>query len=953
MALARIQVRRGTSAQWASSNPILAAGEPGFDTTLKQLRIGDGSTPWSGLPAATPDAATIADLLAVADAVEGAVAPTDAAMASAIANPATATSGALSAAIAAVVNGGVGPLKVFPLSTFLDAGQSLPNDGVANASPLLQEALDAAYAWRLANGASFRAGGIPAQISVPGGAYRINTALTPRSGVGIKGAGGDVTGFYPYGTQCFMLGTLYSSEPVGGWEPTMLDDMLFEDFFVDCINQTKTSYDGAIKAFFMQNLRRARFHRVKAYNSWASMFGVDFLVDCEFTDCYGKGAGRGGPADVIGTGSIFAYGTGRFENESIRFTNCIAEDAAAGGWFLERIDFRDALLQTPGYTLSNCRSVRNAVGLIDAGTGGIKAVGCDFSHNKNVGWYAGSGGVAAVGGRDGLISACTFYDNGDGTTTGTVNGGHGIAFARNYTIGGYSVEGTQFLGNAGAGIALLNDTIPTKGGLKLRGCTFRRNQYGLLLQPIRTRLTGLEVDGCLFDDNTVAGLWFDDSLQAPIVRGNTFMGDDQPVGVRWPSGKPVIAPIVRDNVFVDQADAQVNDGALDPARISGNVETRTPDFAARTLAGAEPVYIIDGSSSVLRNANVVWDAAQPSTTYLVMDAPAANRRLQLRTAAGTPQLDIGRNSGDTAWVALARNSSGANQFAQVDQQAGAAVMCAVRTQNAIDLHVNGVGSATQAVTGWSNTPAVTNVQRQAGIVYAVTFNGAHSESVRAAIMQALASYFAITPVTVGDDGLSGTAVDGVAASDSFTRSGELVGSNPTVGRRAWAGSTGKISTNGTRAVSQGVDQTQIILDVAARGAYDVSCTMRLSTQEASAKAIRLYPKYVDGNNCVYLIISGSTSASVSLRVVAGGTQRVLSSFTTTTIPANTPAADYAVQISIDGLNVSATVNGVTRTATLTETEAAAIVDAAKIAIAGDSTNHQWDNLVVDVNGIYV
>jgi hypothetical protein len=45
----RIQVRRGTDAQWNTSNPTLDAGEFGFNTSTNQLKIGNGSTSWSGL----------------------------------------------------------------------------------------------------------------------------------------------------------------------------------------------------------------------------------------------------------------------------------------------------------------------------------------------------------------------------------------------------------------------------------------------------------------------------------------------------------------------------------------------------------------------------------------------------------------------------------------------------------------------------------------------------------------------------------------------------------------------------------------------------------------------------------------------------------------------------------------------------------------------------------------
>jgi hypothetical protein len=45
----RIQLRRDTTANWESVNPILADGEPGYDIVTNEIRIGDGSTAWTGL----------------------------------------------------------------------------------------------------------------------------------------------------------------------------------------------------------------------------------------------------------------------------------------------------------------------------------------------------------------------------------------------------------------------------------------------------------------------------------------------------------------------------------------------------------------------------------------------------------------------------------------------------------------------------------------------------------------------------------------------------------------------------------------------------------------------------------------------------------------------------------------------------------------------------------------
>ncbi len=44
-----IQVKRGTAAGWTSANPTLNAGEIGFETDTKKIKVGDGSTAWTSL----------------------------------------------------------------------------------------------------------------------------------------------------------------------------------------------------------------------------------------------------------------------------------------------------------------------------------------------------------------------------------------------------------------------------------------------------------------------------------------------------------------------------------------------------------------------------------------------------------------------------------------------------------------------------------------------------------------------------------------------------------------------------------------------------------------------------------------------------------------------------------------------------------------------------------------
>lgn len=45
----KILLRRDTATNWTNVNPTLAAGEFGFDTTNKRLKIGDGTTAWGSL----------------------------------------------------------------------------------------------------------------------------------------------------------------------------------------------------------------------------------------------------------------------------------------------------------------------------------------------------------------------------------------------------------------------------------------------------------------------------------------------------------------------------------------------------------------------------------------------------------------------------------------------------------------------------------------------------------------------------------------------------------------------------------------------------------------------------------------------------------------------------------------------------------------------------------------
>lgn len=53
--IVRIQVRRDTSENWGSANPVLASGEFGYETDTGKLKVGNGATTWSQLDYVTAD----------------------------------------------------------------------------------------------------------------------------------------------------------------------------------------------------------------------------------------------------------------------------------------------------------------------------------------------------------------------------------------------------------------------------------------------------------------------------------------------------------------------------------------------------------------------------------------------------------------------------------------------------------------------------------------------------------------------------------------------------------------------------------------------------------------------------------------------------------------------------------------------------------------------------------
>lgn len=72
----KIQLRRGTAAEWSAANPVLSAGEVGVERETgvsPKLKVGDGTTAWNSLPYVATDISTLATDAELAAALTAAV----------------------------------------------------------------------------------------------------------------------------------------------------------------------------------------------------------------------------------------------------------------------------------------------------------------------------------------------------------------------------------------------------------------------------------------------------------------------------------------------------------------------------------------------------------------------------------------------------------------------------------------------------------------------------------------------------------------------------------------------------------------------------------------------------------------------------------------------------------------------------------------------------------------
>ena len=181
-------------------------------------------------------------------------------------------------------------------------------------------------------------------------------------------------------------------------------------------------------------------------------------------------------------------------------------------------------------------------------------------------------------------------------------------------------------------------------------------------------------------------------------------------------------------------------------------------------------------------------------------------------------------------------------------------------------------------------------------------------------------------------GVSGV-VSGVKLTDTFTRTAaDINGSTPDMGP-AWSAPASIFSLDGSKAVCTGSGHA--ISDGLITGDVTISATgVTLDTRDSpTQRQLQLLAKYVNANTHVYLYVnvSATGNASVGIYKRIGGTATLIAGGAAVSagIPPDTAAFTFNASLAVVGATVTAVVNGVTVTGTLTGPDIATFQPATK------------------------
>jgi hypothetical protein len=430
-----------------------------------------------------------------------------------------------------------------PVEKYLYESETIDTTGSISMSVRIQRALDNVPL-------SFG----PIQVVLPPGEIRLSTRLNlrpERPGVGLRGAGIDQTILVlDADVKCAVYGYGDSNAD----PQTFLQDVHVSDFTVDCTAQVAADDDSSFKAFNIGHVKNGRFENLRAINSHASAFGIDYLVNCWFVNCEAINAGRGmHDRTVLGSGSTFGVGVGAYPDESIYFIDCRSFGAHRMGWNLEWLSEYGQNFATKVFIVG-CHSDGDAVGIGDLGSGGIYVSETLIENFTNAGIVIGTGGQAPIGGAGGHITGTTVIRNGvaGGNTSQDVTGGHAVYIRGDQTAGGYTIE-PRVEDCAGAAVKFEGGWRLSPGGLVVRPKAYRCDGGVVMVGGGQTEVAVRFEDGHYEDCGTALDLRT--PLLAPSIRRNVFISNDGAQGtpIRFDPSTYVSDPSVMDNTLVGAA----------------------------------------------------------------------------------------------------------------------------------------------------------------------------------------------------------------------------------------------------------------------------------------------------------------------------------------------------------------------------------------------------------------
>nr|WP_176458666.1 right-handed parallel beta-helix repeat-containing protein [Rhodococcus sp. 15-649-1-2] len=169
----------------------------------------------------------------------------------------------------------------------------------------------------------------------------------------------------------------------------------------------------------------------------------------------------------------------------------------------------------------------------------------------------------------------------------------------------------------------------------------------------------------------------------------------------------------------------------------------TPTLADNlyTASGGETPLVAQVGAATASGLNI--SMAQPLTVYsVVTGTPVASMRAALRTGTAADRFGVGRNSGNTAWVAVGTDSAAAAVNAQVTAAANPAVVSAARDASGLTAHVRGLTPVTTAVASYDPASS-TRLVNDTGVTHTLVYAGAHDATKRAAVMDVLAANYGV------------------------------------------------------------------------------------------------------------------------------------------------------------------------------------------------------------------